>query len=95
MLYGTVGSDPQLPLPDVIIDMFDGTLTLATPTAPTYDSGTDTITIPTVTGVVYMIGTEVVTGAVVITEDTLVKAVPASGYYFPAVIDTDWFFDWS
>lgn len=94
-LYGTAGTDAYLPTPAEVIAMFGGTLTLATPTAPTFDSGTDTITIPTVTGVVYTIDGEVVTGAVVITEDTVVKAKPAAGYKFPPVTDDDWFFDFA
>lgn len=91
-LYGTEGTDPYLPSPSEVFGMFGGTLTQVTPTAPTFDSGTDTITIPTVTGVVYTIDGEVVTGAVVITEATIVTAKPAAGYKFPAVIDNDWYF---
>jgi hypothetical protein len=94
MLYGTVGTDPQLPLPSVVMSLFDGTLTVATPTEPAFDSGTDTITIPTVTGVVYYINDEVVAaGPVVITEPTVVVAKPADGYVFPAVIDDDWYYN--
>jgi hypothetical protein len=92
-LYGTVGTDPRLPTPDEIIAMFAGALTLATPTAPTYNSGTHVITIPSVTGVVYKIGGVTKTGTVTITADTVVTAYPANGYYFPAVVDSDWFFD--
>ena len=69
-----------------------GAGTLATPAAPTFNSGTNTITIPVVTGVTYTIDDETVTGSVVITEDTFVEAVPAEGYYFPAGTDNDWAF---
>jgi hypothetical protein len=93
-LYGGVGVDPRLPTPDEVIAMFAGSLTTATPTAPSFNSGTHTITIPSVTGVTYMINGVVVTGTVVITEDTIVNAVPAAGYKFPAVTDEDWFFDY-
>lgn len=94
MLYGTVGTDPKLPLPADVIELFSGTTTEVTPTAPTYDTETDTITIPSVTGVVYKIDGEVVAaGPVVITQDTVVTAEPAAGYRFPAVSDDDWFFD--
>ena len=72
-----------------------GAGTLATPTAPTFNSGTNTITIPTVTGVIYTIDDETVTGSVVITEDTFVEAVPAEGYYFPAGTDNDWAFTYT
>jgi hypothetical protein len=92
-LYGTVGTDPALPLPAAVIAIFAGTITVATPTAPTYNSTTKVITIPTVTGVVYKINGVTKTGTVTITEDTVVNAVPAAGYRFPAVTDDDWFFD--
>lgn len=93
LLYGTSGVDPQLPQPDDVLALFAGSVTQATPTAPTYNSGTHTITIPTVTGVEYKINGEVVTGSVVITEDTVVTANPTTGYRFPEVTDDDWFFD--
>lgn len=94
LLYGTVGTDPSLPLPGAVIAMFAGTLTLATPTEPAWNGTTNTITIPTVTGVEYLIDDVVVAaGAVVITVPTIVTSRPASGYYFPAVIDDDWYYD--
>lgn len=93
-LYGTVSTPPSMPLPADVITMMTGTLTLATPTQPSYNSGTHTITIPSVTGVVYTVDGDVVpAGPLVITEDTIVKAYPATGYHFPAVIDDDWFYD--
>jgi hypothetical protein len=93
-LYGTASTAPSMPLPADAITMMTGTLTVATPTQPAYNPGTHTITIPSVTGVVYTIDGDVVpAGAVVITEDTLVKAYPATGYKFPAVVDDDWFYD--
>lgn len=95
-LYGTAGTDPRLPLPAEVIALFGGTVTEVMPTAPTYNSTTDTITIPAVTGVVYSINDEpVAAGPVVITEDTVVTAAPAPGYSFPAVTDDDWFFDFT
>jgi hypothetical protein len=94
LLFGTPGADPQLPLPAAVIALFAGTTVLATPTEPTFVSGTHTITIPTVTGVVYKInGVVKAAGPVVITEDTVVTASPAPGYRFPAVGDDDWFYD--
>lgn len=94
LLYGTAGTDASLPTPAEVIALFSGTVTVATPTAPTYNSTTKTITVPAITGVVYMIDGEVLTaGPVVITADTIVTAKPAPGYKFPAVIDDDWFFD--
>lgn len=95
-LYGDVSNDPSMPLPADVIAMMSSTLTLATPTAPSFNSGTETITIPSVTGVRYTIdGEDVAAGPVVITEDTIVKAYPATGYRFPDVIDDDWFFDYT
>lgn len=93
LLYGTVGTDPSLPTPSAVVALFAGTVTTVTPTAPTYNSTTKVITIPSVTGVNYMIDDDVVTGTVTITADTIVTAVPASGYKFPVVIDDDWLFE--
>lgn len=92
-LYGTTGTDPSLPSPADVMAIFSGTVTVVTPTAPTYNSSTHVITIPTITGVTYLINDEVVTGTVTITMDTLVTAVPTTGHKFPDVIDADWFFD--
>jgi hypothetical protein len=90
ILYGSVGVDPALPLPDAVLTLFDGTFTGVTPTAPTYNSTTDDITIPSVTGVEYLIDGEVVTGTVHITANTVVTARPTAGYYFLAGSDDDW-----
>lgn len=93
LLYGTEGADPRMPLPAEVVALFAGTTIEVIPASPTYDSATDTITIPTQTGVVYSINGEPVSGAVVITEDTIVHASPATGYRFAAVSDDDFFFD--
>ena len=93
-LYGTAGTDPSLPLPDAVIALFSGTPTQVTPTEPSFNAATNTITIPTVAGVTYYIDNAAQTaGAVVITEDTVVTARPNTGYYFPANVDDDWFYD--
>jgi hypothetical protein len=92
MLYGTEGTNPELPQPADVIALFSGSVTTVQPTAPTFASGTNTITIPTVTGVEYKIDGEVVTGAIVITANTVVKANPLAGYRFPPVTDDDWLF---
>lgn len=93
-LYGGVGIDPSLPLPDAVVAFFSGTNTAVVPTAPTYNSGTGVITIPTVTGVEYRINGAVVgPGALAaITVDTLVTANPTAGHHFVAPVDDDWFF---
>lgn len=96
LLYGTVGNDPELPLPAVVLALFAGTITNVFPTAPTYNSATDTITIPGTAGVVYTINGEVVAaGPVIITEDTVVTASPAAGYSFTQPSVDEWYFDWS
>jgi hypothetical protein len=99
ILYGTDQNDPRMPLPDEVIEHFEGAaLVEAMPTAPAFDAGTDTITIPSVTGVEYTVDGEVVpAGPLVITEDTLVVARPADGYRFPdtEAYDNDWVFDYT
>jgi hypothetical protein len=81
-----------------------GTGTLATPTAPTFNSGTGVITIPTVTGVTYKtqgtgpLGADNVTlsagaqTALTAGQTQSVKAVPNTTYYFPHNFDADWTF---
>lgn len=95
ILYGSVGIDPALPLPDVVIAMFEGTVTQVGPlTAPAYDAGTDTITIPSTVGVTYYINDIAVpAGPVVITADTIVVARPNAGYVL--IGDDDWFYDYT
>lgn len=94
-LYGTVGTDPSMPLPADVITILTTALTEVFPTAPTYNSTTDEITIPTVAGVEYRINGVIVTGAVVITADTVVKAYALPGYKFPVVSVDEWFIDFS
>lgn len=95
ILYGTVGSDPRLPLPGEVLALFSGTTTEVAPLEPTYNSTTKVITIPTVTGVVYSIDGEPVAAGdqPAITTDTVVTAAPMPGYTFPAVSDDDWLFE--
>lgn len=95
LLYGTPGTDPQLPLPATVIGLFAGTITEVTPTAPTFDSVDNEITIPSVTGVTYFIDGVAVTGTVTITQDTAVLAKANAGYKFPAVVQDDWVFDYT
>lgn len=94
-LYGTASTEPSMPLPADVIAMMTTTLTEVAPTEPTFNSATNTITIPTVAGVTYQINGEDVTGDVVISSDTVVKAHPNTGYKFPPVTDDDWFFDYT
>lgn len=93
VLWGTPSTEASLPSPRQLIDMMGLTLTEVTPTDPTFDDLTDTITIPSVTGVTYLNGGTAVTGDVVITGPTLITARPNPSYKFPAVVQTQWFFD--
>ena len=93
-LYGTAGTDPSLPLPDAVIALFSGATTSVTPTQPAYNSTTKVITVPNITGVTYYNGlTALPAGPYTITADTVLTARPNAGYYFPAGIDDDWWFD--
>lgn len=95
LLYGTEGTDPQLPLPDTVLALFAGTATAVTATEPAFDQGTNTITIPSITGVTYYDdtagGVEAPAGAYVITEDTFIRAAADPGYVLNPG-DTDWFY---
>lgn len=96
ILYGDVGVDPALPMPDAVIDLFDGTISVVTPGIPTYNNSTHTLTIPSTAGVTYYInGVAQASGPQVIAADTVVEARPNSGYVFTAGVDDDWFFDYS
>jgi HK97 family phage prohead protease len=67
--------------------------TAATPAAPSFNGGTNTITIPATTGIDYRVnGVTKSAGAVVITEDSEVVAVPKTGYYIPFGTTTRWSF---
>lgn len=92
LLYGTVGTDPSLPLPAMVLALFDGTVTEVTPGIPTYVSATDIVTIPATVGVIYKVdGVVVPSGAFgPITANVMVTAVPADGYSFTAGVDDDW-----
>lgn len=96
ILYGDTGVDPTLPLPGTVITMFEGTVTVVTPSQPAFNAGTNTITIPTVAGVTYRIdGDAVAAGPVVITEDTVVTATPDAGNVFTPGVDDDWFYNYT
>lgn len=81
-----------------------GSGTQATPTAPTFNSGTGVITIPTVTGVTYKTqdtgplgaaGTTLSAGAqtaLTAGQSQSIVATPNTGYYFAHNTDADWVF---
>jgi hypothetical protein len=93
-LYGTGGSDPQLPYPDDVIALFSGTVTAITLTAPTFD-GAHTITIPTETGVSYYVdGVLHVGGSQLLTtgQKKIVTARAHTGYVFNKPFVNEWMF---
>ena len=92
ILHGSEGVDPRLPTPAEVMALFAGSIVVATPTVPTFDTGTDEITIPSVTGVVYKIDGTAVTGVVEIENPTIVKAYPLPGYKLPDVFVNAWLY---
>lgn len=59
ILYGTVGDDARLPLPDEVAEILNGTQTdvnlLDEDNQPDYDDSTHVLTVPVVTGVVWTV----------------------------------------
>lgn len=96
ILYGSTGIDPRLPLPDELIALFAGEVTVvAVLTVPTYNGTTHTITIPTQTGITYYINDVAqVAGPVVLTvgQHVIVTAEPNGGYVIADGNDNDWEF---
>lgn len=98
LLFGTVGADPRLPLPDEAIALFANTQVAVDTVTPTFVAAGGTITIPTVAGVTYRRAdtNAVVTGTVVIPTagaSLVIRATPASsGYRFSPTSDNDWSF---
>ena len=100
MLYGTVGDDPMLPLPDEVIAVFAAGLTAVdmgtSANQPTYNSGTHVVTLPTVTGVQWKInGVNKSPGAqpaMTTGQTSEVTAHATTGYTLDG--DADWTFDY-
>lgn len=99
ILYGDVGVDPRLPLPDEVADLFTGTTTeahLVGANAPSYNSGTHVVTLPSVTGVTWKINGVVKTAgaqpAMTVGQTSLVTAHANAGYMITG--DDDWTFDY-
>lgn len=94
LLYGTVGTAPSLPLPDVVTALFTGSITAITLSPATFD-GAHTITIPTQTGVKYYLdGVEHAAGTVDLTtgQSKVVSARAQPGYVFNKPVVTSWLF---
>jgi hypothetical protein len=94
LLYGTTGTDPELPDPDTVLALFTGTITAITLSPATFD-GAHTITIPSQTGVKYYVdgvfhasGTQVLTTG----QKKVVSAVAQPGYVFNKPVVTSWLF---
>lgn len=99
ILYGTEGVDPRLPLPDEVISLFAGAITvvrLVGANAPTYDSGTHVVTLPSVTGVTWQVNgvtkTPGAQPAMTVGQSSLVTAVANEDYKVEG--DDDWVFDY-
>lgn len=96
ILYGTVGVDARLPMPDEVITLFAGTINEATPSVPSFTS--PTITIPSVTGIQYRRGdtNAVVSGTITISgasgSTLVIYAVPIPGYILTPGKDDDWMY---
>jgi hypothetical protein len=99
ILYGAAGVDARLPLPDEVIDLFEGTSTnvrLSGANAPTYDPATHVVTLPNVAGVAWTInGSDAAPGAqpaLAVGESAFVEAKPTADHTISG--DDDWMFDY-
>ena len=100
ILFGTVGDDPRIPLPDEIIALVGTGVTevdMGTfANQPSYDDVTHVVTLPAVTGVQWQInGEDVASGAqpaLGVGETAEVTATEEVGYNL--VGDTDWTYDY-
>lgn len=99
LLYGTAGTDPQLPQPAEVIAMFAGSLTevrVAGANAPTYNTATHVVTLPAVTGVSWKVNGVTKTAgaqpALTVGQTAVVTAHPQPGYLVTG--DDDWVFDY-
>lgn len=88
ILYGTVGDDPRLPLPDEVIAIFGAGVTAVAmgdfDNQPSFDGATNVVTLPAVAGVQWQIdGEDVAAGAqpaLGVGETIEVQAVAQPGY---------------
>lgn len=99
ILYGATAT-PRMPLPDEIIGMFEGTVTVVdlgvSANQPTYDSGTHVVTLPSVTGVQWKInGVNKSPGAqpaMTTGQVSNITAHPTAGHELHG--DTEWVYDY-
>jgi hypothetical protein len=99
ILYGDVGVDPRLPLPDEVVGLFAGSITVVRmvgANAPTYDGGTHVVTLPSVAGITWQINGVTKTAgaqpAMTVGQTSLVTAVANATYKIEG--DDDWVFDY-
>lgn len=90
ILYGTSSTEPRLPSPRELITIMQTSLTEVTPQVPTFDDTDNELIIPDQTGVVYLANGVVITGTHILEESVTITAIPAAGYKFPNVIQTQW-----
>jgi len=99
-LFGDVGNDARLPLPDEVIGFFAGTITVVdmgiSTNQPSYNAGTHVVTLPSVTGVQWKInGVNKTPGAqpaMTTGQTSHVTAHALSGYVLDG--DDDWTYDY-
>lgn len=88
LLYGTVGADPRLPLPDEVLGLFSGGVIAVdlnlVANQPTFNNGTGVVTLPAVAGVQWKVnGVNKANGAqpaIAVGETSEVDATPQAGY---------------
>lgn len=100
ILFGSVGDDARLPLPEEVFALFGAGVTdvdMGTPAnQATYNSGTHIVTVPAVTGVTWYINGEAVSNgaqpALTVGQTAEVEARADAGYNL--VGDDEWTFDY-
>lgn len=98
-LYGTVGSDPRLPLPDEVITLLGGAATVVNmnlaANQPTFANATGVVTLPAVAGVQWIMdGDPVAPGAqppIAVGDTAEIDATPTAGNVLEG--DTNWSFE--
>lgn len=99
LLYGSAGGDPRLPLPDEVIALFAGGVTVVdmnlAANQPTFANATGVVTLPAVAGVQWKVnGVNRAAGAqpaIAVGQTADVDATPTAGNTLEG--DTDWTFE--
>lgn len=100
ILYGTVGVDPRLPLPDEVETILGAGILTVTPEPLAYTDGTDTIEYVPQAGVRYWredTGAEVLADVVLSVglPALVIKATPAVGYNFTGAFVDRWLYEYT